>query len=544
MKKRKRKKSSPIKPFPSLGKDLPVALSIFIFAFALRLINLLSFPMFNDEALLLGWSKMVSENPAENLTLSIRADGYPPLTTWIYAIIFKFFSNPLFAGRLVSVFAGALSAVGVYLIGQLLYSKRVGILAAISYIFVPMTFFIDRYAYHDSLITFFAVYTFLFTLLILKGNAKNKPLYFLGLGLSLGIGVLSKTAAFLILIIPPLAWFLLKSEDSSAKKSLKILTFSYAFPALSYSWLFSDPYSWIIFKKGRDLSMSYGEILAFPFAQWKTNFLLIFINFWYYLTPTLLMLFFYAFYKLAIKREKNQLFLISFSLVVLAFFLIVSKGRIHFKYLAFIFPFLLIFLAFYIEKIGTCLFIWIKENKKNISYTIKSEFVSGILLLMLLIPSLRFDYSLITNPYKAPFEPIDYELHLQAIFSGAKLEECAKFLRDLSQKRPILIILPHPDNAIIYWGLPLILEENPNLNFINFGTNFFYYLNGKKHCWNFSQVLNLPSKKKVRLLAVISEDKSEEWPEIFIESNPEAKLIKKFIRPGNKSSINIYEIPY
>ena len=536
-------------------KDFLVAISLFVFSFAIRITNLLSLPMYSDEALLLGWSKMVAENPAENLTLSIRADGYPPLTSWIFAFSFKLFPHPLFAGRFISVLAGAFSAAGIYFIGRTIYSKKVGILASLAYIFVPMNFFIDRYAYHDSLISFFAIYTLLFSLLFLKGKPKFQPLYFLSLGLSMGIGILSKTAAFLILFLPALAWFFLKDTKPKTQsiRDLKIISFSYIFPLISYLWLFSDPYSWLIIKKGRDLSMSLGEITSIPLTQWKTNLMTIGINLWYYLTPPLLLFSLYTLYKAIKEQNKNQLFFLSYFFLILFFFFLVSKGRIHFKYLAFGFPFLILAISRELSSLSINVREVLKKNfqKFKASGNSKLQKNQGFLnlivilfLIILLIPSFQFDYLLSFNPHKSKLEPLDFELHLQSIFSGSQLDKCISFLRKESRKGTTLIILPHPDIAIIFYGLPLFLESTPNLYFIRVGTAFFYYQNGEKHCLNFAQQLKPQLGGSEKLLAVMPDDPGEVWPELFLKDNPEAKLIKKFVKPGGKSSINIYQIPY
>lgn len=547
-KKRKSKGTNPL----NSQRDFFIALGAFVCSFFVRLTNLLSFPMYSDEALLLGWSKMVAENPAENLTLSIKADGYPPLTSWIYAIAFNFFSNPLFAGRFISVLAGAFSAAGVYLVGRLLFSRRAGIFATLFYIFVPMNFFIDRYAYHDSLISFFTIYTLLFSLLLLKKPLKHQPLYFLSLGITMGVGILSKTAAFLILPIPLLVWFFLKNSELKTKsqKYLKTIAGSYIFPALSYLWLFNNPHSWLILKKGRDLSISISEILSFPLAQWKTNLLLLEANLWYYLTPPLLFLSLYVLYKSIKNRNKNQLFLLTYFSLILVFFLIFSKGRIHFKYLAFAFPSLLLAIAHELDILSSTLIKRIREfkipagNSKFLKNPTFSSMISVFLLIIFLIPGFYFDYSLAFNPQRANFEPVDFELHFQSIFSGSKLDECVSFLRQESQKKTILVILPHPDIALLYYGLPLFLEPTPNLYFVRFGTGIYYYQNGEKHCLNFAQMLKSQLSGSEKLLAVMPSDNSNEWPELFLKGNPEAKLLKKFLKPGGKSSINVYEILY
>lgn len=72
--------------------------------FATRLQNLNSIPVFGDEAIYIRWSQIIKS--VETLRFIPVTDGKQPLFMWILAVFLKFFNDPLFAGRLVSVFSG------------------------------------------------------------------------------------------------------------------------------------------------------------------------------------------------------------------------------------------------------------------------------------------------------------------------------------------------------------------------------------------------------------------------------------------------------
>src|SRR3989344_7318033 len=87
-----------------------------IFYFFTRLVNLKIIPIFTDEAIYSRWAQVALHDPA-NRFMSLE-DGKQPLFIWLAAIFQKFISDPLVAGRLVSVLAGFGSTVGIYLLAK------------------------------------------------------------------------------------------------------------------------------------------------------------------------------------------------------------------------------------------------------------------------------------------------------------------------------------------------------------------------------------------------------------------------------------------
>src|SRR3989344_3628976 len=81
--------------------------------FASRLINLKIIPIFTDEAIYSYWAQVALHDPA-NRFISLE-DGKQPLFIWLAAIMQNFIHDPLVASRLVSVFSGFLSVIGIYL---------------------------------------------------------------------------------------------------------------------------------------------------------------------------------------------------------------------------------------------------------------------------------------------------------------------------------------------------------------------------------------------------------------------------------------------
>src|SRR5512133_1702383 len=79
--------------------------------FSLRFFHLTIIPVFADEAIYIRWSEvMKAEGTLRFLPLS---DGKQPLFMWLIIPFLKLFSDPLFAGRFVSIIAGLGTLLGV-----------------------------------------------------------------------------------------------------------------------------------------------------------------------------------------------------------------------------------------------------------------------------------------------------------------------------------------------------------------------------------------------------------------------------------------------
>ncbi len=83
---------------------MSISVGIILAYFATRLINLTAFPIFTDEAIYILWSQIVSRDAAWRFISLV--DCKQPMFTWIAMVLMRFISDPIFAGRLVSVLAG------------------------------------------------------------------------------------------------------------------------------------------------------------------------------------------------------------------------------------------------------------------------------------------------------------------------------------------------------------------------------------------------------------------------------------------------------
>src|SRR6187200_3249862 len=118
-----------------------VALALFLLT---RAITLISFPIFNDEALYLQYAQAIHDDWGKNKFISMNnayGDWKPPLQYWLAAPVIRCGSDPLLAGRAVALVVSLLGLCGFYLLGRELFGEGEGVLTAILYVFCPPVLF-------------------------------------------------------------------------------------------------------------------------------------------------------------------------------------------------------------------------------------------------------------------------------------------------------------------------------------------------------------------------------------------------------------------
>lgn len=177
---------------------------ILLIAFGVRIINLTILPIFVDEAIYVRWAQVMAAEP--NLRFLPLSDGKQPLYMWILMFLIKYFSDPLFIGRLISVFTGLGTLLGIFVFSYILFkNKMVSLLSAFLYSISPFVVFFDRMALVDSMLSMFGIWTAVFGLL----TSKHKRLdYALISGFCLGFAALTKSPALFIVLLLPSFWFL------------------------------------------------------------------------------------------------------------------------------------------------------------------------------------------------------------------------------------------------------------------------------------------------------------------------------------------------
>src|SRR4051812_24643317 len=111
-----------------------VAAALFV---TTRLVTLLSFPIFNDEAIYLQYSQFIHDDFHTYKFVSMNnifGDWKPPLQYWIGSLVIHLGKNPLLMGRLVASGISTLGFFGIYLLTRQLFGKTSAICSVFVYV--------------------------------------------------------------------------------------------------------------------------------------------------------------------------------------------------------------------------------------------------------------------------------------------------------------------------------------------------------------------------------------------------------------------------
>lgn len=233
---------------------------ISLFYFALRLIFLDRLPIFTDEAIYIRWAQIALHDSSWRF-ISLT-DGKQPMFVWFAMVFLKFISDPLIAGRLVSVFSGFFTMLGIFALTHELFKNRVtSFLSIILYVFYPFAQVYDRMALYDSMVATFAVWTLYFSIVLVKKIRLDSAYT---LGFLIGGATLTKTTGFLSIYLLPFTVILYDLKRNPGIKKFTTWIFLAAFASAIgfglYNILRLSPLFEMIQIKN--------TLFIYPFSQW------------------------------------------------------------------------------------------------------------------------------------------------------------------------------------------------------------------------------------------------------------------------------------
>lgn len=158
----------------------------------LRLVALASVGYNSDEAVYAGQAAALANNPLYSQDFPVFR-AHPLLFQIVLSTVFHNGDRDL-AGRLVAVVLGLATVVVVYLVGRELYSREVGLLAALFLAVMPYHVVVTRQVLLDGPMTLLSTATLL--MLALYGRT-NQPRWLLAAGGMLGLTMLTKETSLL-----------------------------------------------------------------------------------------------------------------------------------------------------------------------------------------------------------------------------------------------------------------------------------------------------------------------------------------------------------
>lgn len=486
--------------------------ALILFAVILLLgIRLNHFQSNGDEASLLYWG-WVLKNGGPYLGY---IDGAAPLFSFLASYTLRVFDNPLFAGRIISFSAAILGVSGTYLLVKSLRGRFAAIISSMLYATLPITFFYHRFAFRESLLIMAGIYVLLFSNYLIKNKSK-RWLYMISTAMSLTIGFFAKQHA-IIFFAYPLITYLADMFRLSKRLSNKIkeILLSYLFSLIFISIIIISQYKAISTMKGWGGNVATQAILGGNYLyNFRTNILTLGEVLYLYFGVILLFLLVYLFIQSIKQKKYYYLFLILYPILIVSIYSLANPD--FFSQTRYLVP---VFLPWYLLP-GIALSDLI-ENIKIYFANIKILIVSSLVVLILLFyPSFNFIYKYFGKPEKTPFVKSDRTIYVQN--SGFDTFEAFDYLKRLSEVRPIFVIV-EPGSGPKNWPF-MLFEKNPNI---------------KVARWPGFRTTSLSPYINKPAYAVLDDDPKGDSRVDFIQANPDAKLIKRYWRPGNKIYIDI-----
>ncbi|MCH7640943.1 phospholipid carrier-dependent glycosyltransferase [Patescibacteria group bacterium] len=409
-----------------------IGAGIFILAFALRLYNLTILPVFGDEAIYIRWAQVMGAEPG--LRFLPLSDGKQPLFMWVLMFLVRRFSDPLFIGRLTSVFYGMGTLIGIFALTYYLFksppthkvsagqARKIALIASLFWAISPYSVFFDRTALVDSMLAMFGVWTLFFAIVTVKTLRLDMAMM---AGFTLGGALLTKSPALFFVLMLPVTWMVSRWPKRRFVHLIKLGFLSLVTAAIGYGLyniLRLGPNFHLITSRNQDYVYPISQIWTSPFNPLITNVTSSF-NWLWFMGPSILVLFVLIAlvsnlkieYIKTDKKSRSEVALLfiwsAFPLAVSAVYAKVFTAR----YILFILPTVYIFASI----------IFLKLYKKK--EIVKKGLILGLILYIAL--ALRIDYLLLTDPENANLPRVMRSGYLEEWTSGTGIREVADLIR-------------------------------------------------------------------------------------------------------------------
>ncbi|KKS11341.1 MAG: hypothetical protein UU66_C0020G0002 [Parcubacteria group bacterium GW2011_GWB1_41_5] len=362
-------------------------------------------------------------------------------------IFLRIFHDPLFAGRLVSVFSGIATTIGIWLAAwELFKNKKISYTASLLYILIPFGLMYDRMALYDTLSGALSIWSFYLAILLAKKVRLDVALL---LGFSLGLSMLNKTSGFLSLYMLPGTLILF---DWRREKRMKRL-FSWVGLALAaavisqllYSILRLSPLFAMVGQKDTVFVYSFAEWLTHPFNFLYGNLRGLFDWAIHYLTWPIFVASILSGLSLW-KWPREKLLLLGWWFA--PFFALAIDGRV-------LYPRFILFMVLPLMILAANGIVWIWDH-------FRGSIWRWALMVLLFGGSLYTDYYIIANPLYAPIPQADAGQYIDDWPSGWGMPEVNEFLAHEVQKGKVSVYTDGTFGLLPY-SVEIYLVDNPNI---------------------------------------------------------------------------------
>ena len=507
-------------------KTAIAGLLVLILGLILRLYRLTYLPIFADEAIYIRWSQVMRAEPT--LRFLPLSDGKQPLFMWATIPFLKLFSDPLFAGRFLSVLVGLVTTIGIFFLTYLFFkSKKTALIASLIYVFSPFCLFFDRMALTDSMLSMFGVWSLFFGVL----TSKTFRLDFAMItGFVLGGALLTKSPALFFSLMLPGSWIFIEWQKGVKNIFVKLIKL---FGLFSVSYIIAYG-MYNILRLGPNFQMigTRNQDYIFPLSHLWTNpkdpfIFLIDRSFeWIRMMgPWPLIVIWLLSYLVSWKKYFKEALILTiwflFPILVQSEFAKVFTAR----YILFSIPYLII--------LGSSVFLTGSNLVKKVSITI---------LLLFFFLAMKFNYSLLTNIEEANLPRSERSGYLEEWTAGYGIKEAADFVRSEYQKEPNKKIVVGTEGffGTLPDGLQIFLNDLPEVTIIGIGIDINQIpqsLVESKKAGNKTYLVINSSRFEIKKPGEFGLELIAAYPKAF---RPEG--FREYIRFGPRDNLYLFEL--
>ena len=430
------------------GRFLLIAFGLAALYFFMRLTNLTKLPIFTDEAIYIRWSQIGSRDA--NWRFISLVDGKQPLFTWIMMGLLRVIKDPLFAGRLVSVFAGFGTTIGMWFVTwELFKNKKIAFVSSLLYILIPFGLMYDRMALYDSLSAAISIWSLYLAIRLAREVRLDVALL---LGISLGFGVLNKSDGFLILYMLPgtliLFDWMKKDKMKRLMRWVGLAFISAVICEVMYSILRLSPLYAMVGQKDAVFVYTFRQWLTHPFNFLVGNLHGLFDWAIHYLTWPL--------YLIAIisgltlwSKPREKLLLLGWWFA--PFFALALDGRV-------LYPRFILFMVLPLMILAAVGVVWVWDH-------FHGSIWRWVLILLLFFVSMYTDFYIITNPLYAPIPEADAGQYINDWPSGWGIPQVNAYLAGEAAKGKVTVYTDGTFGLLPY-AIEIYLVDNPNMKII------------------------------------------------------------------------------
>jgi hypothetical protein len=408
---------------------------------ATRLPGLSLLPIFLDETLHVRWALLLSQGER---SWDATWKWGRALTIWLGALVSPFAADLLRANRLVSVALGALTLLATVGIARRLLGPRPAVLAGVFYALCPFTLFYDRLALTEAGLSAFTALTLYFGIRTAEsGRLRHAALA----GLCAVLAVLVKALGVLALPIPALVVLVL----GPVRARLRALAVVYAVALPPSIWAFRSFAATENAQHMAELFTAGGGAFAGRLAASLTEGSL---WLWAWCTPPLVALAEVGALVALVRRDRRNLLLALLALYPLVAFSAALTWRMPRYYLPAAVP-LLVLAAGTLERAVALLAARFPEPQQP---RLRAA-LAVVLGLVVLVPALRLDRDLWTDPSRAAMPTADRFQYVLGWPSGYGVRDTERLVRDELGRHPAgLTVVVHANRYQNLRVTPLALS--------------------------------------------------------------------------------------